>query len=157
MQLELGAAENTKIGNYRPEEIETALRLSSESATKLSLAFSERHLPCLLHILSEIPSLAAEDAPSLLKLCQEKDTRSRPTSTNFFDEISQHLVYEILDPVLTNWVPDLVCIFPNRKSSQPLRDVGRTSLAWDKYLARLAQGQRSVLVLTIDTTAPSRY
>ena len=33
MQLELGAAENTKNGNYRPKEIETAKQLSNESAT----------------------------------------------------------------------------------------------------------------------------
>ena len=33
VQLELEAAENTKNGNYRPKEIETAKRLLNESAT----------------------------------------------------------------------------------------------------------------------------
>ena len=78
-------------------------------------------------------------------------------TANFFDKISRHLVYEILDPARTNWVPELACMFPNRKSSPPLRDEGRRNLAWDNYLTRLAMGKRSVLVLTIGTAAPSRY
>ena len=46
-----------------------------------------------------VRNTATEDAPPLLKLCQEKDARSRPKSTNFFDKISGHLVCEIVDQI----------------------------------------------------------
>ena len=135
MQLELGAAESTKNGNHRPKEMELGHKTALYGVRDIT-TFNVFRTPPTMSLNHSIRNTAIRRGrrAATSKVLPGKGFRiynCRPRSTKCFDQTSRHVVHEILEPTRTKWVPDFVFIFPNRKSSPPLSDVGRMSLGWD--------------------------